>query len=463
MATSPSTFNILSIGHRGVGKTVFLAGSYAQLQTSQVEEVWFEGQDEPSQQRLLQLLDHVATTGQYPPATLKITEFKFTAKTKKGRREKDLCQFHWSDIPGEICHLDNPEFKEMLLNSHACCTFVDANALVNDEEYLEQIEETIKQVEVIASLARQSQLQYIFALILTKCDLLEAGPAKMLAIEKKLLPFKNRLEAANTQYRQFLSSIPIVKGVGLAQLQAEGSAQSLLWLVRTLAQTYGLEAPKSLAGGLNEVLANDTRSLKERAGLQGPWWSKPLPLIGFGLVGVGIVAAIGLGPTLLQPTGQNPEFPPDEDPVASRAAVAKDIQDLEAQLEQDSQNPKLLEDIIDRLREAEEYKKALTYMDRLIEIEPKDVNLRFQQAGLQSLLGRRDLEEAAYDQILNLEGDNVMALTNKAILRSAAGDITAAKKLFDQAEESAPEGELKQTIRDVAQQWLDLENPPSPN
>ena len=35
----PSTYNLLSIGQRGVGKTVFLAGSYAELHQSREQEL----------------------------------------------------------------------------------------------------------------------------------------------------------------------------------------------------------------------------------------------------------------------------------------------------------------------------------------------------------------------------------------------------------------------------------------
>ena len=52
---STKKFNLLSIGHRGVGKTVFIAGSYAELhsdiQIGQPQQLWFDCQDTQEQEK----------------------------------------------------------------------------------------------------------------------------------------------------------------------------------------------------------------------------------------------------------------------------------------------------------------------------------------------------------------------------------------------------------------------------
>ena len=54
------TFNLLSIGQRGVGKTVFLVGSYAELQanhlTSHPQKLWFDCQTNQVQENLEKIM-----------------------------------------------------------------------------------------------------------------------------------------------------------------------------------------------------------------------------------------------------------------------------------------------------------------------------------------------------------------------------------------------------------------------
>lgn len=194
-ATSSKTFNLLSIGHRGVGKTVFLAGSYAELQANnqiddlQTGEFWFDCQDTQMQENMNQLLGYIAQTGKYPPATMKISNFNFSLKRQNLSSEKTLCHFRWWDIPGEICNLgNNRDFQRMVLTSHGCCVFIDASALVHDPNYLKPLENIIRQVMGIASLVSQRGLKYPLALILTKSDLIQLGPISQLQIEQSLQP-----------------------------------------------------------------------------------------------------------------------------------------------------------------------------------------------------------------------------------------------------------------------------------
>ncbi len=454
---TPPTFNLLSIGHRGVGKTVFLAGSYAELQSGrQVEskDIWFEGANDQAQQTIEKLLGYMAQTGQYPPATMKVTDFTFSAKAQEGRKEKTLCEFRWADIPGEICRLDNPDFESMLLKSHGCCVFIDAGALVKSPEYLTQLEETVKQVEVISALAAQSGLQYIFALILTKCDLLDAGPAKLIKIEQKLRSLTNRLDAANTIYRRFYSSISIVPAGGASVVKAEGASVPVLWLVSELSKVYQTQAPKNLGSGFEQTLSNTQPEPTYTARPTGPIVSdsKSIGIVPMALAGL---AAIGILGGLL--FGLSKLFPSDNPVIAGGGS------EIGAQYEKALQkNPKdteALAKLVELHQEQEQYEPAIGYLEQLIALKPEDMNLYFQKAGLYAIMGRKDKEEASYDQILAKQGDNVMALTNKAILRSTQGDLDTARTLFAKAEAAVPEGELKKTIQDVAKDWLNSSAP----
>lgn len=234
--TATKTFNLLSIGQRGVGKTVFLGGSYTELhensQTERSTQLWFDCQDSDVQENIERLLGYVVQTGQYPPPTMRITNFSFSLKRHISGGDQTLCHFRWWDIPGEICSVDNSDFRRIVSTSHGCCVFIDAYALVHDNTYLQEVlGDIIRQVKAIASLVTLNDLKYAFAVILTKCDLLEPSPLSHQQIEQSLQPLTTRLDAARANYQTFYSFIPIDHTKGASTLNAKGAAAPLLWLV----------------------------------------------------------------------------------------------------------------------------------------------------------------------------------------------------------------------------------------
>jgi predicted AAA+ superfamily ATPase len=66
-----SIYSFLSIGQRGVGKTVFLAACYLESHqdTEQQRLLWFDCEDRDARRTIDNLLLYVAITGEYPPAT----------------------------------------------------------------------------------------------------------------------------------------------------------------------------------------------------------------------------------------------------------------------------------------------------------------------------------------------------------------------------------------------------------
>ena len=213
--TNPKKFKLLSIGQRGVGKTVFLAGSYVELRSnSQLnhQQSWFDCQDSDVQENIDNLLSHIARTGQYPPSTLKTTNFNFNLKRRTLWGIKTLCQFGWYDIPGELCNVDNPDFRKMVFNSNGCCVFIDAYALVHKPVYQQALEDIIQQVMPIATLVYLNSFKYAFALLLTKCDLLEADPLSRKHLEESLQPLISRLDGVKANYQTFCLGINIVRG-----------------------------------------------------------------------------------------------------------------------------------------------------------------------------------------------------------------------------------------------------------
>jgi hypothetical protein len=237
--TATETFNLLSIGQRGVGKTVFLAGSYAELHADRkrLQQLWFDCQDSQAQANIERLFSYIVQTGTYPPPTMKVTNFSFSLKRRRLWGVQTLSHFRWLDIPGEICNIHNRDFRAMVSDSHGCCLFIDAYTLVHNNGYLQALEDITKQVMAIASLAHLNDFKYPFALILTKCDLLEPGrPSQQL--EKFLQPLTTRLDAVRANYQTFYSLIPIVHIQDASIVRVIGAAAPLLWLVWELSKPH---------------------------------------------------------------------------------------------------------------------------------------------------------------------------------------------------------------------------------
>jgi hypothetical protein len=279
--TTTQTFTLLSIGHRAVGKTVFLAGSYAELhsesQTDRLQQLWFDCQDFQVQENIENILNYIVNTGNYPPATMKVTNFNFSLKLKRHSlpHTKTLCHFHWRDLPGESCNLTNLDFQTMAFSSHGCCVFIDTYALVHDNAYPQVLENIIKQVMAIAYLFYPNSSKYAFALILTKCDLLEPGLLNRQQLDQRLQPLTSRLDAVKANYQTFYSSIPIVYTVSASILKPKGAADPLLWLLWELSQAHNpllmnnlfeLVAPVLPKGfGLRQAMAEQTLHAKKPA------------------------------------------------------------------------------------------------------------------------------------------------------------------------------------------------------
>lgn len=438
------TFNLLSIGHRGVGKSVFLAGTYADVRSGRQADsgrIRFEGANDQTQDKLEELLDYMERTGQYPPPTLKMTNFAFRG-TSRRRHDRTLCEFRWVDVPGEICRLSHPDFEAMLLNSHGCCVFIDAEALVRDPSYRVQIDELAQQTEAVASLAAQSGLKYFFALILTKCDLLPGGSTKLIDIEQRLRSLTARLDAARAIYRQFYSSVSIISSGKTSVAVSRNTSAPLSWMLSELYRASRTRRLLKLGKGYEKAFLNPRPSLP--SGRSASFVPKVLAAVGIAAVGAGL----WLGGSQLQFQAGQAQSPP----VQEQAAL--EIAKHEKALKKNAQDDEALLKLVGLHQKQGEYDSAVGYLERLIALQPGNLNLYFSKADLYAAMNRKDEEEAAYDEVLAQQNDNVTALTNKAILRSTQGDLETARTLFAKAEASASDGKLKQTIQAVASDML---------
>lgn len=416
--TATKTFNLLSIGQRGVGKTVFLAGSYTELhadsQTERSGQLWFDCQDSNVQEKIESILSYVVQTGQYPPPTMKVTDFSFSLKRNSLWGAQTLSHFRWWDIPGEICNIDNRDFRSMVSTSHGCCVFIDSYALVYNNAYIQALEDIIEQVTAVTSLVSLNVLKYSFALIFTKYDLLDPGPLSRHQLAKGLQPLTSRLDALRANYQTFYSLIPIVRAQGASTLRPIGAAAPLLWLVWELSLAH------------NPGLTNNLLELVTRA--------RP---IGFRL---------------------HNQFRPD-DTVGVKMAIAGFMLasgllwvNYEWAFQRQPNNLDTLENIA-TLRRRGQFDQAISLMEILVEQEPERLDLRLHLADLYEITGQVSRAETGYDQVLARQKNNLKALVGKAVLRKVQGDTKTASVLFAQAEKAAPT-DLKVQIRALAQKTL---------
>lgn len=430
----PKTFNLLSIGQRGVGKTVFLAGSYTELHPEDEWEdgpsLWFDCRDRQSQENIDRILAYVTQTGQYPPPTMKITHFNFSLKRHNWRGEQTLCQFHWWDVPGETCNLESLDFQSLVYQSHGCCVFIDGSRLAQEPDYGQELLSLFNQVVAIAALVQSNGLKYILALILTQCDRLPPEAAANPQITAGLLPLTSRLDQIGMVYRTFRSAAPIVVEAGKPVLRATETASALLWLGSELKQCHD--------PGLGSWLQNQIlRSPRCR--------TQSWQTLGEGALAslVKVADQVRPGPTLLGiylPLALRRPLEQLIWPTAGLAALA------------------LFLSLSYRLSFLPSFSlsassQTIQNLKQLVQTEPERLEWHLQLASLYQQAGELDQAEATYDQILALEQTNLDALVGKAIVRNLQGDALTAARLFTQAESIAPT-DLKPKIRGVAQAAL---------
>jgi len=257
---SKKIYTLLSIGQRGVGKTVFLAGSYAELhpdnQNNNPQQLWFDCQDSDTQKILENVLSYVARSGEYPPATMKLTNFELSLKQNSQGKTETLCHLRWWDTPGESCKLYNPAFQLMVLQSDGCCVFIDAQALVSNPN-TDGLEDILQPVKSIAELVYQNGLRHPFALILTKFDLLASEPQIVQLLDERLQPLTSFLDEMKVNYKKFYSEIPIVSSPeGNSTIKPTQASVPVLWLVSEFTKAIAPGSTESISS--SENLASST-------------------------------------------------------------------------------------------------------------------------------------------------------------------------------------------------------------
>ena len=445
LSSSPSEyphFNLLSIGQRGVGKTVFLAGSYAEIKQVSSEkehqEIWFECEKEDEKKSLNSILDYVKRTGEYPPPTLKMTNFDFILKQRNHKKNKTLCHFSWSDIPGEYCDFNHPDFQTLVLSSHSCCVFINGEKLVKDTSYIDELEGLVKQVMAIAILIDQQAIDYGFALIITQCDRLGSGSMIRLQIEENLQFLTTRLEAVNAKYQRFYSGIPIVSKDEGYYFQVQGSAAAFLWLVSELEKETNLSRHNQ---PLEDSLKLDVSALQ--------YWLSSSPKMLWPLIGIigGLFGLTAMGILLLN------QLKP---PTSEQLIANQSIQQLEQIVKKNPNDTESALTLVNQYLNQEQIEPAINLLKKIIKQQPNNLENKIELAKLYEMDGKTEEAEIIYDEILSQDSTYYDALFKKALIRYQQQDNNTAKALLQKAENNAPSEELKTKAQEAIKQ-LNLE------
>jgi hypothetical protein len=437
-SSEPELFNLLSLGQRGVGKTVFLVGSYAELNHTapsyQQRKLWFECEREEDKTNLESVLDYVKRTGQYPSPTLKITDFHFILKQRTYRGIRPLCRFRWWDIPGEYCDFAHPDFQKMVLSSHGCCVFINGERLVNDPTYIQELEGLVKQVIAIATLIDQDSINYRFALIFTQCDRLRSGPISRLQIEENLQFLITSLEAAEAKYQRFYSGIPIICDQSGYRFEVKGSAAAFLWIVSELQKE---SQSANNRHSLENALKPDVSSLQY-------WLSNSpnfvWPLLGMGTAFLGMMAALLIA------------FNPFSSTNNYEQLTAQYIKQLETIVRQNPDDTETALTLFDQYLGQGDIAKAIQFLQQMIQQQPNNLDWKLKLADLYKVTGEMQKAEIIYDQILVQSPNDFQSLLEKALIRNQQGDQATAKNLLLKAEDIAKTEENKQKVQNLAQQ-----------
>ena len=438
------TFNLLSIGQRGVGKTVFLVGSYTELQTENFKErphkLWFECQDDQVKENVDKILKYIDQTNQYPPPTMKIVNFSFNLKRQSLWGEKTVCHFRWNDIPGEICDVHNSDFRELVFNSHGCCVFIDAYALRHSDAYVQVLENIFEQVMALTSLVYLNGLSYPLSIVLTKYDLLESNAVTQQVIKNKLEPLIAHLNNIKARYEIFHSSIPLVREDNTVTLKPKGTAIAFLWLVWELNKIHRSSADSQLLGLIHRIIPIDAnarsknpngiiqslfdanRTQSDRSARHASFKSKMGAKLGWS-IGIGMVGVIFLSYLIYQRL------------TSQQISSGEVLHGIKA------------------LQQAGELDKAIASLEQLVQDNPDNIDLRLRLAEQYELTGNAAGAEKVYDRVLAIQNDNLKAIVRKAVLRQIQNDSESAAQLFDRAEKVAPVA-LKPQIRNLAKKTL---------
>lgn len=128
--------------------------------------------------------------------------------------------------------------------------------------------------------------------------------------------------------------------------------------------------------------------------------------------------------------------------MSSEEYINSQIKKIEAELEENPQNPSLLNDLGVGYFLIGEYEKATKPLKAAVEINKKNSTYLFNLANSYSELEQYELAQKFYLDALDLDPEHIPSLTNLADCYEASGDLENAEELFTYVTKLAPENAL---------------------
>lgn len=226
------SYRIHLIGHPGVGKTVFTLAAYTRarelLRTLGRRSLGLSCADPETKEFVESTAFSMRRSGCYPESFMRPNLCNFqlynlhATASFWGEKTIHLCNFICQDLPlGQ---------GDPMLSAAGSFVFVDAPALLHSPADQDLFLTTLNTVNLFTELLQESK--HSFAIVLTKCDLLELTPPCRRALGNALSPLTTLLDRFEQPHRTFYSSLAIgtVPNTESHFLLIGDSASALLWL-----------------------------------------------------------------------------------------------------------------------------------------------------------------------------------------------------------------------------------------
>jgi hypothetical protein len=227
------SYRIHLIGHPGVGKTVFSLAAYTRarevLRTLGRNSLGLSCADPTTKEFVESSTYLMRRSGRYPdastcPASLCFQLYNLHSNASFwGEKTIHLCNFICQDLPvGQ---------GDLMLSATGSFIFVDAPALLHVPTYQNRFFTILQTLQEFTDLLQESK--HSFAIVLTKCDLLDLTTECRRGLRNALSPLTSMLERSAQPHRTFYSSLSLgaVPNTESHFLLIGDSGSALLWLL----------------------------------------------------------------------------------------------------------------------------------------------------------------------------------------------------------------------------------------
>jgi hypothetical protein len=263
------SYQIMMLGPRGSGKTVYLGSLFQKLSTQGEWEFFLETDSEKCK-KLNKIYAEVATGTKWPSATQtkEVSQWDFTCRVEISSTRYSACQFVYVDYAGGRITDDemenNSEFNEQLHRSDILLGLLDGAkicALMKDEDQgLYWLINELKNIIDIMMIAGEKPIHFV----ISKWDVVESSGYSLTQVKRKLLdssePFSN-LVRNRKQKNTTTRLIPVSSvGQGFAKLSFDGSMEKIRG---KLPKPFQVEVP--LACVLPDLILIKQKELDKKA------------------------------------------------------------------------------------------------------------------------------------------------------------------------------------------------------